>query len=123
MTQSEQKCPKCSSQDFYHDGSLWVCPLCNHEWVDFLSTEPKVTEDAEAAQIVKDANGNLLQDGDSVVVIKDLPVKGASGPIKGGTKVKSIRITFEIASHNISCKIDGFGSIHLKSEFVKKAST
>jgi len=119
----DQKCPSCGSQDFYHDGALWVCPICNHEWTDFPTSSPAQSSDAEegAGDVVKDANGNILKDGDAVIVVKDLPVKGASGPIKGGTKVKSIRIAFDVPGHNIVCKIDGFGQIHLKSEYVKKA--
>lgn len=89
-----------------------VCPECNHEW-----NPDEVAENDE--DVVKDANGNVLQTGDSVVVIKDLPVKGASKSIKAGTKVKNIRLTD--GDHNIDCKIDGFGSMALKSEFVKKA--
>ena len=119
----DQKCPSCESQDFYHDGTLWVCPICNHEWTDFPSagSDSSVESEQSESEVVKDANGNLLKDGDAVIVVKDLPVKGASGPIKGGTKVKSIRITFDVPGHNIACKIDGFGQIHLKSEYVKKA--
>jgi len=91
---------------------LYACPECGHEW----NPEEAVKEDG---LIVIDANGNLLQDGDSVIVIKNLPVKGASGPIKAGTKVKNIRLTD--GDHNIDCKIDGFGAMALKSEFVRKA--
>ena len=123
MSEAEQKCPSCASTDCYHDGTLWICPLCNHEWTEFPSAKAGIEEEegAPKATAVKDANGNLLQDGDAVVVIKDLPVKGASGPIKGGTKVKSIRIAHDVPGHNIVCRIDGFGQIHLKSEYVKKA--
>lgn len=91
--------------------ALLVCPECGHEW------NPEEVE--ETGLVVKDANGNLLADGDTVVVVKNLPVKGAPGPIKAGTKVKNIRLTD--GDHNIDCKIDGFGSMALKSEFVKKA--
>lgn len=89
-----------------------VCPECGFEWVPEQEVE-------EEGLIVKDSNGNLLADGDSVVIIKDLPVKGAPKPIKAGTKVKSIRLVE--GDHNIDCKVDGFGSMALKSEFVKKA--
>lgn len=89
-----------------------MCPECGHEW----NPEEEATEDSN---VVKDANGNVLQDGDAVVVIKDLPVKGAPKPVKAGTKVKNIRLTE--GDHNIDCKINGFGSMALKSEFVKKA--
>ncbi|GAA0880148.1 zinc ribbon domain-containing protein YjdM [Algoriphagus jejuensis] len=92
--------------------NLLVCPECSHEWV------PEEIE-VEVGLVVKDANGNLLSDGDAVVIVKDLPVKGAPKPIKAGTKVKSIRLVE--GDHNIDCKIDGFGSMALKSEFVRKA--
>ena len=106
-------CPACSSVYTYEMGGKFVCPECGFEWT------AEVMEDTETGLIVKDANGNLLADGDSVVVIKNLPVKGSSQPIKGGTKVKNIRLT--AGDHNIDCKIEGFGSMALKSEFVKKA--
>ncbi|WP_297439438.1 zinc ribbon domain-containing protein YjdM [uncultured Clostridium sp.] len=105
-------CPKCKSEYVYEDGSLLVCPECAHEWA-----AGEVIVD-EFALIVKDSNGNLLQDGDSVTVIKDLKVKGATSALKKGTKVKSIRLVE--GDHNIDCKIDGFGAMSLKSEFVKK---
>lgn len=89
-----------------------VCPDCNHEWNPDEETE-------EIDSVIRDANGNVLNDGDTVVVVKDLPVKGAPKPVKAGTKVKNIRLTD--GDHNIDCKIDGFGSMGLKSEFVKKA--
>jgi len=92
--------------------ALLVCPACGHEW------NPNDVEE-ETGLVIKDANGNLLRDGDSVLVLKNLPVKGASAPIKAGTKVKNIRLTE--GDHNIDCKIDGFGAMALKSEFVKKA--
>tara|TARA_R110002050_G_scaffold2603_6_gene14881 strand:+ start:31666 stop:31950 length:285 start_codon:yes stop_codon:yes gene_type:complete len=92
--------------------ALLVCPECGHEW------NPSDVEE-ETGLLVKDANGNPLSDGDTVVVVKNLPVKGASAPIKAGTKVKNIRLTD--GDHNIDCKIDGFGAMALKSEFVKKA--
>ncbi|MBK6264376.1 alkylphosphonate utilization protein [Marivirga sp. S37H4] len=109
-----QPCPNCGSEYAYPSGLLMICPECNHEWNP--AEEPKIEE---TGLIVKDANGNRLQDGDSVVVIKNLPVKGAPQPVKAGTKVKNIRLTE--GDHNIDCKIDGFGSMALKSEFVKKA--
>lgn len=92
-----------------------VCPECNHEW----NPDEDLNETGETGSTVRDANGNLLNDGDTVVVVKDLPVKGAPKPIKAGTKVKNIRLTE--GDHNIDCKIDGFGSMGLKSAFVKKA--
>lgn len=105
-------CPKCNSEYTYEDGNLLVCPECGHEW-------SAVIESAEEAEkVYRDANGNVLQDGDSVVVIKDLKVKGASSALKKGTKVKNIRLVE--GDHDIDCKIDGFGAMKLKSEFVKK---
>jgi protein PhnA len=89
-----------------------MCPECGYEW----NPADVLAEDNTNA--VKDANGNILQNGDDVVVIKDLPVKGAPKPVKSGTKVKNIRLTD--GDHNISCKIDGFGAMALKSEFVRK---
>ncbi len=103
------KCPKCNEQYTYIDGEMYICPMCMHEW--------KINEEVEV-KIYKDANGNILQDGDTVTVIKDLKVKGASNPIKQGTKVKNIRLVD--SDHDIDCKIDGFGAMSLKSEFVKK---
>ena len=105
-------CPECNSPYAYPMDALLVCPECGHEW------NPNDPE-ANGETIVKDANGNVLQDGDTVVVVKNLPVKGSPQPIKAGTKVKNIRLTD--GDHNIDCKIDGFGSMALKSEFVKKA--
>lgn len=106
-------CPKCNSEYVYEDGSLLVCPECAHEWPPGAESEL-----AEEAKVVKDANGNALQDGDSVTVIKDLKVKGSSSVLKQGTRVKSIRLVD--GDHDIDCKIDGFGPMKLKSEFVKK---
>lgn len=106
------KCPKCHSTYTYLDGSSFVCPECAHEWQENLSEE-------NHEDIVKDANGNILNDGDSITVIKDLKVKGSSSVIKVGTKVKNIRLIHN-SDHNIDCKIDGIGPMKLKSEFVKK---
>lgn len=123
LNMTETACPKCESPDIYHDGSLWICPICAHEWTEQAGDSKAVSRDAPEDEdlAVRDANGNVLADGDSVVVIKDLPVKGAKAPIKSGTKVKSIKLVPPVAGHNISCKIDGFGALHLKSEFVRKA--
>ena len=107
------KCPKCNSEYTYEDGNLFVCPECAYEW-----TSEGENENSEDNNIVKDANGNILNDGDSVTIIKDLKVKGASSPLKIGTKIKNIRLVE--GDHNIDCKIDGFGAMKLKSEFVKK---
>ncbi|WP_423408591.1 zinc ribbon domain-containing protein YjdM [Heyndrickxia sp. MSNUG] len=106
-------CPKCNSEYTYEDGSLLVCPECAYEW----SLE-EVTGNNTDEKIVKDSNGNVLNDGDTVSVIKDLKVKGTSSVIKIGTKVKGIRLVD--GDHDIDCKIDGFGAMKLKSEFVKK---
>ena len=105
-------CPKCNSEYTYEDGINYVCPECAYEW----STEE--TEQETDELVVKDANGNLLADGDTVTVIKDLKVKGSSSTLKIGTKVKGIRLVE--GDHNVDCKIDGFGAMKLKSEFVKK---
>lgn len=106
-------CPLCKSTFTYEMNGLLACPECGHEW--------NQEEDNAADQqfVVKDSNGNILQDGDTVVTIKNLPVKGTSQTIKAGTKVKNIRLVD--SDHNIDCKIDGFGAMALKSEFVKKA--
>lgn len=106
-------CPKCQSEYTYQDGELFVCPECAHEWT--AGEEEQVETDS---LVVKDVNGNLLADGDTVSVIKDLKVKGSSSTLKMGTRVKNIRLVE--GDHNIDCKIDGFGAMKLKSEFVKK---
>lgn len=105
-------CPQCGSEYTYEDGVQLVCPECGHEW-----TEAEAAA-AKAGKVVRDANGNELQDGDTVTVIKDLKVKGSSSVVKVGTKVKSIRLVE--GDHDIDCKIDGIGAMKLKSEFVKK---
>lgn len=110
-------CPKCQSSYTYEDGSLLVCPECAHEWAADATLTP-----TDETVTIKDANGNLLADGDSVTVIKDLKVKGSSLVVKVGTKVKSIRLLPDASDgHDIDCKIDGIGAMKLKSEFVKKA--
>lgn len=108
------KCPKCSSEYTYEDGNLLICPECAHEWVK--EAGEAITDQKRE---VRDSNGNVLQDGDSVVVIKDLKIKGSSSVVKVGTKVKGIRIID--GDHDIDCKIAGIGAMQLKSEFVKKA--
>lgn len=112
-------CPKCKSELTYQDGQIYVCPECAHEWG--LTATPAMAAEGrdEPERVVRDANGNVLSDGDAVVVIKDLPVKGASSALKAGTKVKAIRLVE--GDHNIDCRIEGFGGMRLKSEFVKKA--
>jgi len=105
-------CPKCNSEYTYEDGNLFVCPECAYEW-----TQEEADKAAEEG-ITKDANGNVLKDGDTVTVIKDLKVKGSSSVVKIGTKVKNIKLVE--GDHDIDCKIDGFGAMSLKSQYVKK---
>lgn len=105
------KCPECGSEYTYEDRNLFICPECAHEW----TMESENTEDIK---VVKDSNGNILNDGDTITIIKDLKVKGSSSTLKQGTKVKNIRLID--GDHDIDCKIDGFGAMKLKSEFVKK---
>ena len=114
----EYKCPKCNSENTYQDGNIWVCPDCSHEWDP--SESEKAQEEESQSSVVLDSNSNVLTDGDSVTVIKDLKVKGSTSGIKAGTKVKGIRLIESNDGHNISCKIDGIGAMYLKSEFVKK---
>lgn len=106
-------CPQCSSEYSYPDGMMMVCPECAHEWPIHSEIDA-----SEAPSLYKDANGNILQDGDTVSVIKDLKIKGSSQVVKVGTKVRNIRLVQ--GDHNIDCKIDGIGPMKLKSEFVKK---
>jgi len=106
-------CPKCNSEYTYEDRNLFVCPECGHEW-----NEKVETENNEQEKIIKDANGNVLNNGDAITVIKDLKVKGSSLVVKKGTKVKNIRLVE--GDHDIDCKIEGLGEMKLKSEFVKK---
>jgi protein PhnA len=106
-------CPKCQSEYTYEDGSNYVCPECAHEW-PILAADAN----AETTRVYRDSAGNLLQDGDTVTVIKDLKPKGSGGVIKQGTKVKNIRLVD--SDHDIDCKIEGFGAMSLKTEFVKK---
>lgn len=106
-------CPKCQSEYTYEDGGLLICPECAHEWA------PQAMENQDDdRRVIKDSVGHVLQDGDTVTVIKDLKVKGSSSVIKVGTKVKNIRLCE--GDHDIDCKIDGIGAMKLKSEFVKK---
>lgn len=106
-------CPQCHSSYTYEDGEQYVCPECAHEW-----SQNAAAANTEETRVIKDANGNLLQDGDTVTVIKDLKVKGSSLVVKVGTKVRNIRLVE--GDHDIDCKIDGIGAMSLKSEFVKK---
>jgi len=107
-------CPKCSSAYTYEDGELYICPECSHEW-----SKSAPAESTEEKRIVRDAYGNVLNDGDNVTLIKDLKVKGSSSVIKVGTKIKIVRLVD--GDHNIDCKVEGVGAMGLKSEFVKKA--
>ena len=118
--QNESACPKCGSENIYADGNLWICPECSHEWSAFASTQEAAAE-AEPDGLIRDSNGNVLNDGDSVTVIKELKIKGASSVVKVGTKVKNIRLVDGGDGHDIACKIDGIGAINLKSQFVRKA--
>lgn len=115
---TSSNCPQCQSENIYQDGNLWICPECGNEWsVHTTKAETPVIADTA----IRDANGNILQDGDSVTVIKDLKIKGSSSVVKVGTKVKNIRLGDGGDGHDISCKIEGFGAMNLKSEFVRKA--
>ena len=108
-------CPNCNSEYSYADGNLYICPECAHEWPQ----DGVAPEEDNDTPVYKDSNGNILQDGDTVTVIKDLKIKGSSSVVKVGTKVKNIRLVD--SDHDIDCKIDGIGPMKLKSEFVKKA--
>lgn len=108
----ELLCPECGSEHHYETGALVACSLCGHEW------NP---EEVAAAQVTRDAVGNILVDGDDVTVVRDLKVKGAREPIKAGTKVRDIRLVEPVDGHDIDCRVDGFGRMKLKSEVVKKA--
>jgi len=114
MTESLPNCPMCNCEYTYEMGALLVCPECAHEW----TAEPE--EVAEVERVVKDASGNVLVDGDTVTIIKDLKVKGSSTSVKVGTKVKNIRLISPVDGHDIDAKVDGFGSMYLKSSIVKK---
>ena len=116
---NEANCPKCRSENIYADGNLWICPECSHEWS--LFSAPPSGESESPDNAIRDAHGNALKDGDSVTVIKELKIKGSSSVVKVGTKVRNIRLVDGGDGHDIGCKIDGIGSINLKSEFVKKA--
>ncbi len=110
-------CVKCGSKFTYKNEDLYVCPECGHEWGEEVEAEGKKSE-----VVVKDAHGNILKDGDSVTIIKDLKVKGASSMLKVGVKVKDIRLVDAVNGHNIDAKVPGFGSMMLKSEIVKKCN-
>ncbi|MBO9705948.1 MAG: alkylphosphonate utilization protein [Arthrobacter sp.] len=113
MSETLPSCPECSSEYTYEMGALLVCPECAHEW------EPTSAE-ATAEKVIKDAVGNVLADGDTVTIVKDLKVKGSPTAIKVGTKVRNIRLIEGVGDHDIDCKVDGFGPMQLKSSVVKK---
>jgi protein PhnA len=115
MTQALPSCPQCQSEFVYADGALLICPECAHEW----PAQPPQEADEAAALLVRDAVGNVLQDGDTVTVTKDLKLKGSSQVVKVGTKVRNIRLV--AGDHDIDCRIEGIGPMQLKSAFVKKA--
>ncbi|WEB45194.1 zinc ribbon domain-containing protein YjdM [Streptomyces yunnanensis] len=119
MTENIPPCPKCSCEYTYEMNALVVCPECGHEWVPAESGAEG--GGAPGGQVVKDAVGNVLQDGDTVVVVKALKVKGSPSGIKAGTKVRNIRLVEGVAGHDIDCRIEGFGAMQLKSSVVKKA--
>ncbi len=117
------QCPSCTSENIYPDGNLWMCPECGNEWnPQTVNGAPASSEENGATDgAVRDAHGNVLSDGDSVTVLKELRIKGSSSAVKVGTKVKNIRLVDGDDGHDISCKIDGLGAINLKSQFVKKS--
>ena len=115
MSDSLPLCPSCSSPYAYEMGALLVCPECAHEWSPAASAPQETAE-----RVIKDAVGNVLADGDTVTVIKDLKVKGSATAIKVGTKVRGIRLVDGVGDHDIDCKVDGFGPMQLKSSVVKK---
>lgn len=116
--QQPTNCPICNSENIYQDGHLWMCPECGNEWSALAEV---ATAEAVEDNRIKDAFGNVLQDGDSVTLIKELRIKNSNSAIKVGTKVKNIRLSDAGDGHDISGKIDGFGAMNLKSEFVKKS--
>lgn len=115
-TETNPPCPACESEYTYEQNGKQVCSMCQHEW-----TPGEASEAAESAPVIRDSAGNVLSDGDDVTVITELKVKGASGPIKRGTKVRGIRLVNGVGDHDIDCKVDGFGPMQLKSSVVKKA--
>jgi len=117
MPESLPLCPNCASDLAYEMGSLLVCPMCAHEWAPVEAA----ADETEGERVVRDAVGTVLADGDTVSILKDLKVKGSSGNVlKVGTKVRNIRLIDGVGDHDIDCKVDGFGSMQLKSSVVKK---
>jgi len=118
MNETLPPCPECASDLTYESGALLACPMCGHEWADAASAD---ADDEPGERVVRDAVGTVLSDGDTVSILKDLKVKGASGNVlKVGTKVRNIRLIDGVGDHDIDCRIDGFGSMQLKSSVVKK---
>lgn len=120
MSDQNPKCPACDSEYTYELNGMQVCSMCAHEWSPGAGADSDGDSGA-AGSVIRDAAGQPLADGDTVTVIKDLKVKGAGGPIKRGTKVRNIRLVDGVGDHDIDCKVDGFGPMHLKSSVVKKA--
>ncbi|WP_062379867.1 zinc ribbon domain-containing protein YjdM [Demequina pelophila] len=120
MSDSLPPCPECAEEYAYEMGALLVCPMCGHEW-SAQAPAAGGEADADAPRVIKDAVGNVLADGDTVTVIKDLKVKGSSAPIKVGTKVRGIRLVDGVGDHDIDCTVPGFGAMQLKSSVVKKS--
>ena len=118
MSDEGPACPECASEYSYERGDLLVCSMCGHEW---SAADTEADADADATTVVKDSVGNVLADGDTVIVVKDLKVKGSATAIKVGTKVRNIRLVTGVGDHDIDCKVDGFGPMQLKSSVVKKA--
>ena len=116
MPHTVPACPQCGQENTYPDADQFICPDCGHEWPQSAAL---AEDDTASDGVVRDANGNPLQDGDAVILVQDLKVKGSSSVVKVGTKVKNIRLID--GDHDIDCKIDGIGAMQLKSEFVKKA--
>ena len=116
MASDSPVCPECGSEHTYEMAELLVCSMCGHEW-----NPTEISQAAEDANAIRDSVGNVLEDGDTVIVVRDLPVKGSPGGIKAGTKVRGIRLTEPVDGHDIDCRIDGFGRMRLKSSVVKKA--
>lgn len=114
MSDTLAVCPECASEHTYELDGLLACAMCAHEWSPAESA-------AETGEVVRDAVGNVLTDGDSVVVVRDLKVKGSAQGIKAGTKVRGIRLVEPVDGHDIDCRVDGFGRMRLKSSVVKKA--
>lgn len=118
MSDALPPCPECASEHTYELGALLVCPMCGHEWAQGDGEDAPAESDS---RVIKDAVGNVLADGDTVTIVKDLKVKGASGTVKVGTKVRGIRLIDGVGDHDLDGKVDGFGQLQLKSSVVKKA--